>query len=287
MSDAVVVTRFSDARRVLADARFAVPPVPTDVHAVGIAWLRAHVARFSTGGVHERRRALAVAELDRMDPVSLRRAARERAAALLRSGRVDVGRRVPIAVLATALGIVHYDVVDGDVVDGDVVVEDVAVVAASYHPGTDAGPAPVPPLTRRSGRWCGRSVANPDEATAARIGLLVQACDATAGLIANAAVALRRAPDGTPLGAILDETLRHDPPVRLLRRVALTAARVAGTDVAAGRPVHLDVVAANRDPARPDGAGHLTVGGGPRPCPGADHALAIASGVLEAMCSHE
>jgi cytochrome P450 len=266
--------------------------VPTDVHAVGIAWLRAHVARFSTGGVHERRRALAVAELDRMDPLSLRRAARERAAALLRSGRVDVGRRVPVAVLATALGIVDGDIVDGDIVDGDIVdgdivVEDVAVVAAGYHPGTDAGPATGPAADEAVRSLVRAFGGTPDEATAARIGLLVQACDATAGLIANAAAALRQAPDGTPLGAILDETLRHDPPVRLLRRVALTAARVAGTDVDAGRPVHVDVVAANRDPARPDGAGHLTFGGGPRPCPGADHALAIASGVLEAMRSHE
>ena len=50
---------------VLADPAFVVPPVPLVDSPVGIAWLRAHVSRFSSGAEHDRRRALAVAALER------------------------------------------------------------------------------------------------------------------------------------------------------------------------------------------------------------------------------
>jgi cytochrome P450 len=55
----------------------------------------------------------------------------------------------------------------------------------------------------------------------------------------------------------------------------------------------LDIAAANRDsavfadpdgfaPLRPDAGRHLTFGAGPRPCPGAAQARALACGVLDA-----
>jgi hypothetical protein len=45
--------------------------------AASVAWLRAHVARFSTGE-DQQRRALAVAELSRVDPGELGRRAAQR-----------------------------------------------------------------------------------------------------------------------------------------------------------------------------------------------------------------
>lgn len=286
MSDTtmVTVTRHADVRAVLANPRFAVPPVPTDAPAVSVAWLRAQVARFSTGAVHERRRALAVAELDRISPVTLRRRAAERAAAVLSeaTGRpadrlAAVARAVPVGVLAEALGVTAG------------VVDEVAVVARGYHPGTDAGPAGDDAVAHLV-EVCGGM---PDEATAARIGLLVQACDATAGLIGNAVTATPRSRVGAPIRAILAETLRHDPPVRAIRRMAVEPAHISSTKVAAGCLVHLDLAAANRDPAvfadadrfdpaRSEKDRHLTLGAGLRPCPGSDHAFAIATGVFEA-----
>ena len=87
----------------LADPAFVVPPVPRVESPVGIAWLRSHVGRFSSGAEHERRRALAVAEIDRLEPDELRRDARDRAAAALRDG--DSLRHVPVETLAAALGL--------------------------------------------------------------------------------------------------------------------------------------------------------------------------------------
>jgi len=96
-----------------------------------------------------------------------------------------------------------------------------------------------------------------DEQTAAVIAILVQAHDPTAGLVARTRA--RGAAD-------LDGTLRDDPPVPFLWRVGPDAALV-----------RVDVRAANQDGGPP-----LTFGAGPRPCPGRDHALAIAAGILQA-----
>jgi cytochrome P450 len=255
------VSSHADVTAILSDPRFVVPTLPAadgppaDGPPVGIGWLRAHVARFSTGTVHRRRRALATAELDRMDPPSLG----HRAGALAAH---HPSAAVPVVVLAEALGVTAS------------VAADVATVAGGYHPGTGTGAD----IDAAVGRLVEAFGGTPDEATAARIGLLVQACTATAGLIANAR---RHRGCGAPVEAVLTETLRHDPPVPMTTRVA-----------ADGTLLHLDLAAANRDPRvfadpdefdpdRPDCHRHLTFGAGLRPCPGQAHALAIAMGVLD------
>jgi hypothetical protein len=89
-------------RAVLDDPAFVVPPLPRVDSPVAIAWLRSHVGRFSSGAEHGRRRALAVAEIERLEPEELRLDARERAAATLRAGgSLHV---VPVDTLAAALG---------------------------------------------------------------------------------------------------------------------------------------------------------------------------------------
>jgi cytochrome P450 len=279
-TESLTITRHAEVSTVLADPRFVVPPVPGDdrVVGVGMPWLRAHVTRFSTGTVHERRRAQVVAELDLMSPAALHKRAAERASGMVCD---TAARTVPVGVLAEALGITVPVTVP--------VTDAVALVARAYHPGTEAGPRADDAVAYLV-EVCGGV---PDEATAARIGLLVQACDATAGLIGNAVQATRRLRLGGPVHAILAETLRHDPPVRVMRRMSLAPARIGNTNIAAGCLVLLDLVAANRDPAvfsnpdrfdpaRPEADRHLTLGAGLRPCPGRDHAFAIAAGVLEA-----
>ncbi|MFD9592628.1 hypothetical protein ACFWA9_07685 [Kitasatospora sp. NPDC059973] len=157
---------------VLTDPEFLVPPVP-DSPPGGVAWLRSSVARFSSGAAHRRRRALAEAELASVDPDALRLRAAERGDG-------------PVEVLAEALGLPPE------------VAGDVALVAASYQPHTA--------ITEEADRALARLVevcgGVADEATANRIGLLVQACDATKALVAH-----------TVAG-------RTDPPVPLTRRVA-------------------------------------------------------------------
>jgi cytochrome P450 len=114
-----------------------------------------------------------------------------------------------------------------------------------------------------------------DERGAARIGLLVQACEATAGLITRAVSRPDTVlpdtvlPDTVLPDTVLLETLRFDPPVRGTRRI----------DPHDGAEVFIDFVRANRG-----GTGEpLTFGAGAHRCPGQEHAMAIAAGVVEAV----
>jgi hypothetical protein len=144
-----VISRPDEVVAALEDPAYPVPPtVPA---ATGVAWLRSQVARFSEGAEHERRRSLAVAILDKIDPASLRSAPGDN----------------PTEILAGALG-----------VSG--VFDDVAAVAAVYLQGESAdADAAVERLVVAFGGVH-------DEETAARIGLLVQGHTATAALVARA-----------------------------------------------------------------------------------------------------
>jgi hypothetical protein len=187
-----------------------------------LTWLRATVSRFSAGPDHARRRALVVARLATLDPAELRERARERAPT---SG--DPGL-VPVIVLAEALG--ARDPIGAAAA--------VATIAPAYNP---------PPGPNASSP--GGDAAADDavalllallppgdlEAVAQDIAILVQACVATAALIAG-----------------------DDPPVALTRRIAPD-----------GTLVEVDLTG-------------LPFGAGPRACPGAEHALALAAGVVEA-----
>lgn len=207
-----------------------VPPVPVDVPVGSVAWLRASVARFSNGPDHTRRRALAVSLLDSVG--DLREAARSRTREIV-AGResfdvmAEIARPVPLGVLAGALGLPDVSA-------------DVVPVAAAYHPHVTPGAGAEAALGRLI-TACGGTT----ELAAARIGLLVQACDATAGLIGNELFAWL---NGKSVG----------------RPVLTTRRRIGGEDV----PVSLD--------GTPFGAG-------PRACPGAGHATALAGGVLEVL----
>jgi cytochrome P450 len=209
-------------RAALVDPAYTVPTVAAAP--AGVGWLRSHVARFSTGAAHRRRRALATDALAAVDPAALRASA----AATVRPDDLT-----PVTLLARALGLPR------------VAAADVATVARCYQPHTLAGPdadAAVARLVDAAG-------GTPDDATAARIGLLVQACDATAALVR--AAAHRPGPAQDALAA----ALRDDPPVPLTRRMH------------GGVLVELRL------------AGDLAFGAGPHACPGRAHALAIAAGL--------
>ncbi|MFD7661838.1 hypothetical protein [Streptomyces sp. NPDC059788] len=264
-SDDVTDDRTDGSPEALTDPGWEVPPVPQEVPEGGMAWLRARVARFSSGEAHARRRALAAGALGGPEAAGvLRGAARVRAEALLRGpGPVEVmarvARVVPAEVLAASLGAVATTETAGLVGD----------VARAYHAHGEAVPAADRALARLvadfGGTW--------DEAAAARIGLLVQAYDATAGLIGSAAYALLagdgaaepRSGAGADLVAgLLDRVLCADPPVRGTFRAP----------VGGGDPVRVGLVAAD---------GSLAFGAGAHACPGRAHARALAAGVLDAV----
>ncbi|TDC42409.1 hypothetical protein E1166_07965 [Micromonospora sp. KC213] len=204
------------------DSAFVVPPVPSGC--AGVAWLRATVGRFSIGEAHERRRALSIAILDAIDLGSLR----------------SFGPMDPVALLAREMG------VDEPVVD---LVRD---VAQAYQPGTGDDSRADVAVARLVALFGGVF----DEPTAARIGVLVQACEPTMALIKRA----RHRP--------VDEVLRDDPPVPVTKRQALVRTTVGDVTVEAGEVVQVHL------------KGDLAFGSGPRRCPGREHALALVEGAL-------
>lgn len=118
----------------------------------GIAWLRGSVARFCEGLDHDRRRALAEAQLKN---VSLE---------VLRSGEGDLTE-----ILAEALGLPRS------------IAPDVARVAECYQPGTPITDAAEQALERLLNSCGGQR----DEQSAARIAMMVQAHAATRALVAG------------------------------------------------------------------------------------------------------
>lgn len=264
--------RYADVRAALADPHL-VPPPATSGPAGSMAWLRATVARFSSGETHARRRALVEKDLARLDPLALRQA--------VALDPDEDARRVSVRALADALGLP----------EPDAVVTAITLVARAYFgdaQDTAADQAVAKLLTLMLATDSENDLAL--EVTANRIGLLVQAYDATGSLIDHARRAAGGRPAGHDIETLLVETLRHDPPVRVMRRVAVRDTRVARVDIAEGDLVILDVAAANRDPEvftdpeafDPERSGPppLTFGSPPRVCPGRDHAMAIAAGAL-------
>jgi cytochrome P450 len=261
---AELVTDPARVRAILADPEYRVPPapsVPADETGT-LAWLRAHVARFCDGEVHDRRRELVERELGRLDPAGLRTAAADLARAELAGAgsepfdAMGMARRVPVAVLAGALGLAAE--ATGRAVEA-------VLDSASGYPNPDVAGPGADAGVRFLAEVLSAGDHGPDdpEEVANRIGLLEQACDATAALIGNALITafVGQGVDGTDLDseAVIATTIVTDPPVQRTRRLAPD-----------GEPVTLDITS-------------CTFGAGRRPCPGADQATALAAGVLDAL----
>ncbi|MGW2339751.1 isocitrate lyase/phosphoenolpyruvate mutase family protein [Streptomyces sp. NPDC001661] len=264
------IARYEDVRAASADPDLVpeLPAAPEGKEGASMAWLRASVPRFDSGARHARRRALVESELARLDVTRLR------AAAARWPESEDAAPHV-VRTLAEALGCR----------EPDAVAKAVAAVAPVYFggedPEADAAVARLVELLTPPGHEREESGGRPHpggapdhaEVAAARICLLVQARDATAALVRHAGAAPA---DARPVERLLRDTLRDDPPVRVLRRVAARDTRVAGRDIAAGDLVLLDATAA----APTDADEPLAFGAPPRVCPGRDHAMALAAGAL-------
>lgn len=131
--------------------------------------------------------------------------------------------------------------------------------------------------------------------------LLIAGHETTVNLIGNAVLAMQRNPgqwgalgaDPDRAPAIVEETLRYDPPVQLVGRIALADMVIGDVEVPAGDVMMLLLAAANRDPAeydRPDvfdpgrkSMRHLGFGRGAHYCLGAPLARLEAGVALSAV----
>ncbi|KWX68994.1 cytochrome P450 [Mycobacterium sp. NAZ190054] len=133
--------------------------------------------------------------------------------------------------------------------------------------------------------------------------LLVAGHETTVNLIANAALALLRndgqwaalATDPDRAGAVIEETLRYDPPVQLVGRIAGEDMTIRDVPVPKGDNMLLLTAAAHRDPDAVERPGefdpdrpvirHLGFGKGPHFCLGAPLARLEAAVALTALTS--
>jgi cytochrome P450 len=131
--------------------------------------------------------------------------------------------------------------------------------------------------------------------------LLIAGHETTVNLIGNAVLAMLRNPiewgalsaDAGRAPAIVEETLRYDPPVQMVGRIALDDMAIGGIEVPAGDVMFLLLAAAQRDPAefdRPDTFDpdrgtlrHLGFGRGAHYCLGAPLARLEAGAALSAL----
>jgi cytochrome P450 len=105
------------------------------------------------------------------------------------------------------------------------------------------------------------------------IGFMFQAHDATAGLIGNTLIALAAHPAKSDrLAAVVQETLRFDPPVQNTRRFVAQDGIVAGQAMRAGDVILVVLAAAGR-----------AFGAGLHACPGEKLAAAIAQAGIERL----
>jgi cytochrome P450 len=255
-----IVADPAQVRAILADPAHTVPDPGSNAPPGTMAWLRQNVARLSNGADHTRRRGLAVGLLQRLDPGPLRSGSSEATSAIIDAAArrpfdamALVARQVPGLVLAAALG----------AADPGLVTAQLPAVAAAYLPGSPGNAEADGCVARLTGLL-------PDgtgEQVAARIGLLIQAYAATAGLIGNAVVAGIQAGRPVPAAGLVAQVLRAGPPVRFTQRIAPT-----------GETVALDLTVAGDDPA-----GHLAFGYGHRACPGPEHAIALAEGAAQPL----
>ncbi|WP_431900268.1 hypothetical protein [Nonomuraea sp. bgisy101] len=265
------ITGHAEVRALLSDPSY-VPPSPPPGAAYGtLGWLRSQVSRFASGPVHAERRALVEERLSRLDPAALRVAAAATTRALLAAapeGRRNAAPPSPEAPSEQAAATADQEAT-GDL-GGRVLAHGVPARVLGAALGIRDLDALVPAVeTAATGYLSGAGDPGCDAAVARlltltgvpEITILLQAHGATTALLRNALAGPRATGSGPGTAeGLLRDTLRHDPPVQATKRVDGT-----------GAVVEVDLT--------PD----LPFGHGPRRCPGSDHAMAIATGILETI----
>lgn len=131
--------------------------------------------------------------------------------------------------------------------------------------------------------FAGAGIDEPGNVTANAIGLLFQAYDATAGLLASTILDVAcSAPipsDVSAVETVVRRVLTADAPIQNTRRFANVDTVMHGQRVQAGDPILVVLASASRDP---DASG-LALGSGPHSCPGGELAIAIVSATVSTL----
>jgi cytochrome P450 len=273
-------------------------PVPATIVGSPAGALFGRLARMTDGDPHATARGAATQAIDAFEPTRVAGRAEEVAAALAVDidacsdaiRLTDFAFTLPAAVIASLLGFPDAALHDLSRRIGD-------LVRCIFPGGTadqiERGRVAAEELLERV-----RDVA-PAGATevvlANLLGLLAQAYDATAGLIATTLLTIARQPQlqTHALVDVLEEVLRFDAPVQNTRRFFAADATILGQLIGEGDAVLVVLAAANRDPRAnshphrfvPTRAGRqtFTFGVGVHACPGRGLAVAIACAAIERL----
>lgn len=285
-------------------------PVPPALAGTAAGTLFGRLVRMNDGAGHAPLKALLVPMLAGIDAA----AAARRAGALARLVEPDEvpriarsGARVnrwlftlPVLTLADQLGL---PVVDAAGARGNAaqVASHVAAFAAAQSPLADvqavaagaegahwlgqwlAGLPPAGGPLQALREAAKRAGIDPQAVDANIIGLLVQACEATAALAGNTMLRLGRgAAPGATLEHVVARVAREDPPVQNTRRFLATDSELCGHAVKAGDTVLVLLAAASCGGPAED-ARAWTFGHGRHACPGDRLAQALAGATVAAL----
>jgi len=119
------------------------------------------------------------------------------------------------------------------------------------------------------------------------IGLMIQACEATAGLVGNTLVRLGRTGEAGDLDQLVADVARTDPPVQNTRRFLAADATLCGESLKAGDAVLVLLAAASHDPSAPRPDRPWTFGTGRHGCPGDALARLLAATTVDSLLQRD
>ncbi|PLP98197.1 cytochrome [Cupriavidus pauculus] len=302
------------------DARVRPPgqPVPPALAGSPAGHLFGRLARMNDGPAHAALKAIVLRRLAGLDLGLVRVRAHALAAALPRMTDDDAHEAtrwmftLPVLTVADLLGLPLERDVDGHVstrVAGFVSTFAMAMSPLASPADVEAGAAAARWLTQWThdcapsapagsllhGLSEDAALADIDTPTmvANAVGLMIQACEATAGLIGNTLIHLGRTgqhvgPDN-PVDRLVAHVARMEPPVQNTRRFMATDATVCGQPVRANDAVLVLLAAAAHDDAREEdpaaAARAWTFGAGRHGCPGDALAQVLAACTVQALLS--
>ena len=303
--------------------------VPAAIRGGPAGELFGNLVRQNDGSRHGSIKSVVSMRFTALDPDTIGRSAQEWANTLAEgaspftdAGRVDdFARRLPVCVVAGLLGFHKESALSLVDLTADLVRcyapgasperiakghdAATAMLAAMRNNPAHAGHAPLLSLGNQSRSGGPPEHALPEDLRLANsVGLLIQAYEATAGLIGNTLLVLATHPDWldraradpTVTASIVLEVARYDSPVQNTRRFFGRDVEILGQNIPGGQVVLAVLAAANRDPSANPNPDRFdpgrrfrriyTFGTGIHACPGKVLALSIAqAGIARLLAS--